>query len=170
MRVANNEKLKIDKEGSFIDQLNDVETAVIVKVGDKHPIEFGDDWKEITKRREGKYRTDNRKRGEEELRIEQSLSKRISLHEEQIPLSDVVKKIQAVADINIVLDTPGLEEEGVGSDIPVSIDVDGIMVKSALNLILSRYNLAYMIDNEVLKITSRMRQQGELVVATYSGR
>ena len=43
----------------------------------------------------------------------------------------------------------------MGDEIP--IDVDGIMVKSALNLILSRYNLAYMVDNEVLKITSRMR-------------
>jgi general secretion pathway protein D len=167
-RVASNAKLQDDRERSYWEQLDEVEQSVLVKVGDKHPVDFGDDWDKITKRRKGKYRTDNRKRGEEELRIEQSLSKRISLHEEQVPLAEVMKKIQAVADINIVLDTPGLEEEGVNSDVMVSINVDGIMVKSALNLILGHYNLGYMIDNEVLKITSRMRQQGELVVATYS--
>jgi len=167
-RTADIEKLKGDKEASFVDTLFDVEKGLVVNVNDEHPLHHGDNWKEITNRRKGKYRSDNRTRNEEYLRIEQSLSKRISLHEDQVPLSDVVKKIQAVADVNIVLDTPGLEEEGVSSNTPVSIDVDGIQVKSALNLILGRYNLAYTIDNEVLKITSRIRQQGELVVATYS--
>lgn len=167
-RVASNQKLQNDKEESFWKQLDDVEQSVLVKVGDDHPLDFGDDWQGIKKRRDGKYRTDNRKRGEKELEIERSLAKRISLHEDQVPLGEVIKKIQAIAEINIVLDTQGLEEEAANSNSLVSIDVDGIMVKSALNLILSRYNLGYMVDNEVLKITSKMRQQGELVVATYS--
>lgn len=166
-RVASNDDLKSRKEASFWKQLDDVEQATVVNVDDANPLKHGDNWGDITARRKGKYRTDNRTRNEEDLRIEQSLSKRISLHEDQVPLADVVKKIQAVADVNIVLDTPGLEEEGVHSNTPVSIDVDGIQVKSALNLILGRNNLAYTIDNEVLKITSRIRQQGELVVATY---
>ena len=166
-RVANNEKLKNDKEESFMGQLDDVEQAVIVKVNDKHPIDFGDNFKDITARRNGKYRTDNRTRDEDDIRIEQSLSKVISLHEEQSPLSDVIAKIAAVADINIVTDQLGLEEEGVSTNTPVTISVEGIKVKSALNLILGRHNLGYHIHNQVLNITSRIRQQGELVVATY---
>lgn len=94
--------------------------------------------------------------------LKRSLCKRISLHEDQVPLRDVIKKIQAVADINFLLDSQGMEEEGVTTDALVTIDVDGIQLKSALNLILSRYNLAFFIDNEVLKITSRRRQQDEL--------
>lgn len=94
--------------------------------------------------------------------LKKSLSKRISLHEDQVPLGELIKKIQKVGDINIHLDPDGLEAEDVTIDTPVTIDVDGIQVKSALNLILSRYNLAYLIDNEVLKITSRARQQSEL--------
>ena len=167
-RVASNEKLKNEKEESFIGQLDDVEQAVIVKVNDKHPIDFGDNFKDITNRRKGKYRSDNRTRDEDDIRIEQSLSKVISLHEEQSPLSDVIAKIRAVADINIVIDQLGLEEEGVSTNTPVTISVEGIKVKSALNLILGRHNLAYHIDNQALNITSRIRQQGELVVATYS--
>jgi len=167
-RVASNEKLKLDKEESFWKQLDDVEQSVIVPINDAHPLHFGDDYADIKKRRDGKYRTDNRKRGEAELRIEQSLQKKISLHEDNATLGEVINKIRAIADINIVLDTQGMEEEGAQSNSLVSIDVDGIQVKSALNLILTPYNLAYMIDNEVLKITSRMRQQGELIVTTYS--
>ena len=118
-RNADIEKLKDDKESSFVDTLFDVEKGLVVNVGDDHPLRHGDNWKEITNRRKGKYRSDNRTRNEEDLRIEQSLTKRISLHEDQVPLSEIVKKIQAVADVNIVLDTPGLEEEGVSSNTPV---------------------------------------------------
>ena len=167
-RTNDIEKLKSDKEESFVDTLFDVEKGLVNPLRDNHPIDFGDNYKDIYNRRNGKYRSDNRTRDESDLRIEQSLSKIISLHEDQAPLSDVIAKIKAVADINIMLDTAGLEEEGVNTNTPVTIDVDGIKVKSVLNLILSQRNLAYHIDNEVLIITSRIRQQGELVVATYS--
>lgn len=167
-RKNSNDKLQLEKEESFIKQLDDVEQMAVVKVNDAHPMHYGDDWKDLSKRREGRYRSDNRKRGPEELRIEESLTKRISLHEDQVPLGDVIKKIQAIADINIHLDTQGMEEEAASTNSLVTIDVDGIQVKSALNLILGRFNLAYMVDNEVLKITSRMRQQGELSVVVYS--
>ena len=167
-RNALNEELKIDKEGMFVDVLTDVENGLRKSVGDDNPMKFADTWPEIKKRRNGRYRPDNRKRGEAELKIEQSLSKRISLHEDKVPLGEVINKIRAIADINIVLDTQGLEEEAASTNSLVSIEVDGISVKSALNLILTPNNLAFMVDNEVLKITSRMRQQGELSVSTYS--
>ena len=41
-------------------------------------------------------------------------------------------------------------------------------MKSALILILRRFDLSYMVDNEVLQITNRLRQQGNLKVETYS--
>lgn len=166
-RVESNNQLRDAKEESFWNQLNEVEMAAIVNVGDD-PIEFPHDWSDLTKRRKGKYRDGNRPRTETEQHIEQSLEKRISLHEDKVPLAEVIKKIATVADINIHFDPLGLEEEGVTSHTPVSIDVDGIKVKSALNLMLEPLQLGYMIKDEVLMITSRMRQQGDLVTATYS--
>ena len=50
----------------------------------------------------------------------------------------------------------------------MSINVDGIRLKSALNLLLRPLHLGYTIKDDVLKITSRMKQQGELVTLTYS--
>ncbi|WLD10944.1 hypothetical protein [Planctellipticum variicoloris] len=167
-RVHEIDNLKDAKEKSFYNQLWDVETAVVVEVGDANPLKFGDDFKDITNRRKGRYGVDNRPRSSEERKIEESLGRRISLHEDNVPLGDIIAKIRTLADINIVVDSAGLEEEGVNSNYPVSIDVDGITVRSALNLILEPQGLGYMIKDEVLKITSRIRQQGELEVRTYS--
>lgn len=165
-RNENNENLKLAAEESFIKTLDEVEWAKVANVGDD-PIDFGTDWGDITRRRKGKYGADNRKRSEDELKIQESLNRRISLHEDNVPLSEVMAKIGTLAGFNVNFDKLGMEEEGVTPSVPVTIDVDGITVRSALNLMLDQYRLGYMVQNEVLNITSRLRQQGELVVATY---
>ena len=164
-RVSRNEELRLTKEEAVWGALDEVEWAAIPHHGD--PMQFPKNWEEITSRRRGRYGPDNRSRTEEEKRIEKSLSRQISLHFQEIPLRDVMRHIATVADVNVVLDNLGLEEEGVSTDSPVSIDVNGIRLKSALNLLLEPLHLAYTIEDEVLKVTSRMRQQGRLVVATY---
>ena len=167
-RNDSNEKLKNDKEEAFWEQLNDVEKVAFSNVGDDHPIKFGDNWKDLTLRRAGKYPVDNHIRSDAELQIEKSMGKRISLHEDQVPLNEVLQKIAALANFSIYIDDQGLEEDAVFTDTPVSINVESITVKSALNLLLERHDLAYMIQDEVLKITSRIRQQGDMVTRTYS--
>jgi hypothetical protein len=166
-RVADNEELKLAKEESFINQLQDVENAVLVNVGDQNPLAFGGNWEDITSRRKDKYRASNRKRTEDEIKIEESLNRRISLHEDNVPLSEVMQKIATLAGFSFVFDKLGMEEEGVSPSVPITIDVDGITVRSVMNLILEQHRLGYLIDDEVLKITSRMRQQGELSAEVY---
>ena len=166
-RIDSNNQLKEAKGDSYWEQLNDVEIAAIVSVGDAHPMDFPRNWHDLSKNR-SKYHAGRPARTEDEIRIEQSLEKRVSLHEENAPLSEIIKKIATVADINIVFDPNGLEEEGVNSHTPVTIDVDGIMVKSALNLMLDHHHLGYTIKDETLMITSRIRQQGDLKVVNYS--
>jgi general secretion pathway protein D len=166
-RDADIEKLKDDKEGSFYDQLWDVEKAAIVNVGDDNPVAFPENWAELTKRRKGRYGNDNREWTEEEKRIQKSLSDKVSLHFEDAPLMEVIRYVRTAAGINVVIDIPALEEEGFTTNTPVTIDVDNIMVKSALNLLLEPMGLGYSIDNEALNITSAIRQQGKLVPAAY---
>ena len=164
-RIESNAQLVLDKEAGVWGALDEVEKSAIPFHG--NPMQFPKDWAELTKRRRGRYGADNRIRTEEEKRIEQSLSKQVSLHFNKAKLGTVAKHIATVADINVVLDNLGLEDEAVSTDTPISIDVDGIMLKSALKLILRPLNLDYTIQDEVLKITSKMRQQGELEVRTY---
>ncbi|MFM7163417.1 MAG: hypothetical protein ACKO3P_23955, partial [Planctomycetaceae bacterium] len=88
-------------------------------------------WKALTDRRE-KYRTNssNYLPSPEELKIQQSLSREVSLHFEDSPLSTVIKHLATLADINIVLDPAGLEEEGVTLSTPVSIDLDQVKMRT----------------------------------------
>ena len=163
-----NEDLKSDKEETRLKVGNDIERGLVHDLSDDHPLSFDKKMWENVNKRKGKYGVDNRNKSEEEIQIEKNLQRKISLHEDNVPLVDVIRKIKAVADINIVFDEAGLEEEGVSSNTAISIDVDSITVKSALNLILQRFQLGYMVGDEVLKITNHVRQRGELINATYN--
>jgi type II secretory pathway component GspD/PulD (secretin) len=108
-----------------------------------------------------------KKQTDREKEIQQALVKQISLHFEDAWLIDVCKHIAKLTNINIVIDNMGLEEEGLTAKTKVSIDVDGIRLKSALSNLLKPKHLAYKIEDEVLKITSKNRAQGTLSTVTY---
>ena len=70
--------------------------------------------------------------------------------------------------MNIHLDPRGLEQEGVRSDTPITLNLpQEISLKSALTLILEPLHLTYTIKDEVLKITSEQIRDGEVYIATY---
>ena len=74
-----------------------------------------------------------------------------------------------LAEVNLYLDPQGLQEEGVSSDTPVTINLrSDISLKSALNLILTPLHLSYVIKDEVLKVTSEQYRDNELTVTTYN--
>lgn len=168
MRDASNKKLRDGKEEMFWDVLNDVEYGLVTNVPtDEHPVKFNKKWKEMSEMRKGRYPTDYRSRSEDEKRIEESLSKKVSLQYENAPLQEVVSYLRSAADINIAIDGGGLEDEGVTTNTPVSVHLDNISVKSALKLVLGPLHLGYSIEDDVLKVTSRVKQQGRLVAAAY---
>src|SRR5204863_9473187 len=100
--------------------------------------------------------------------IQESLSHNVSLHFDNAPLSEVIKRLASLVEVNIVLDPSGLEDEGVTSNTIVSFNAEGIRLQSALNLLLEPLRLGYMVKDDVLKITSHLKQQGELVTRNYT--
>ena len=165
-RNDRNQKLISDKEEGVWSTLHDVEMAAIANVGDANPLVYdAKRWDDVVKGRQSQ--TDLRFRTDREIEIQESLHRQVSLHFNEAPLAQVVQDIAAGANINAVLDEAGVAEEGVTSDTAITINVEGVMLKSALELILHPLGLDYTIESEVLKITSRMRQQGELKVVAY---
>ncbi|MCA9088867.1 MAG: hypothetical protein KDA90_09570, partial [Planctomycetaceae bacterium] len=160
------DRLRSDKESAIWQQLHDVETSAFSPVSDAHPMVFSSNWAELKERRKAAP-TDAREHSETELRVRRSLLNPVSLHFETVPLAQVMQHIADTQGINVVVDEAGLTEEGISATTPVSIGVDGIQLRSALNLLLHPLNLDYTIENEVLNITSRLRQQGELKTAVY---
>tara|TARA_R110002111_G_scaffold177166_1_gene243184 strand:+ start:2579 stop:4867 length:2289 start_codon:yes stop_codon:yes gene_type:complete len=102
-----------------------------------------------------------------EQKILKALKNGVSLKTENLPLADVMRTLSQNVGINIVLDPRGLVEEGLDSQTPISIEAEGIMLKSVLNLMLLPLQLAYQVQDEVLVITSQTRAQGKMTVVTY---
>lgn len=71
-----------------------------------------------------------------------------------IPLSEVLNSLQRRHGVNVFLDTMGLGENGLTTEEPINVALSGITLKSALNIILKPIGLDYVVDNEVLKITT----------------
>jgi len=170
-RFMRNKALQDAKEEAFVAVMEDVDAAAIQNVGDENPLVFGDikRWEEITGLR-ARYKTDHRRqRSERELEIEQKLRTPVTADFTNAPLSQVLDYLARLADVNIYIDPQGLAEEGVTSDTPVNLQVKReIMLKSALNLILKPLHLGYVVEDEVLKITSEQLRGGELYTVTYN--
>ncbi|HIE98303.1 MAG TPA: hypothetical protein EYQ63_15175, partial [Fuerstia sp.] len=165
-QIAFNEQLKEDKADGFLKVMNEVELSAIPFGGE---YELGKSWQEIKKRRSKYGRADNRTRTESELRIEKSLGEVISLHFHDVPMTDIIRHIATTHGINIALDTRAIETDGLLPNQAVSIDVDGITLRSALNLLLDQAGgLVYDIENEVLKITNRLEKESKYSAIVYN--
>ncbi|MFM7059534.1 MAG: hypothetical protein ACKO2P_21685, partial [Planctomycetota bacterium] len=167
-QIAFNEDIKDRKADSFLEQLNDVEEAIIAP-GRDYAMPDARSWEELKKRRERFGRVDSRDRSESELQIENSLGQKVSLHFQDMPLTDVIRQIAVDHGINITMKTRAIETEGLSVTQPVSIDVDGITLRSALNLLLEQAGgLVYSIENETLMITNRLEQETKFVNVAYN--
>jgi type II secretory pathway component GspD/PulD (secretin)/tetratricopeptide (TPR) repeat protein len=104
---------------------------------------------------------------DKEKEIQRRLSSPVTLNFEGAKLQQVIDDLRDVQGINIVPDMPALQEAGVSLDSPVSIKLEQVSLKSALNLILHQVKLTHVIKDEVLQITTEEHARGKLVTVTY---
>ncbi len=158
------------KEDGVITALESVEEALI-PYDDRNPYQMPDAkrWEDLTKSRSKQLAEQRSRRTERELEIERKLKTPVSCKFRNRPLAEVVEQLGKLAAVNVHLDSKGLDEEGVASDTPVTIDLTtDISLKSALHLILEPLHLSYVIKDEVLKITSEQLRDGEVYTQTYN--
>jgi hypothetical protein len=83
------------------------------------------------------------------------------------PLQDVVTQLQDDYQIPIQLDKPALEEAGIGTDEKVTVSLHNISLRSALRLMLKQLQLTYIIQDEVLLITTKEQAEANLRICVY---
>lgn len=103
-----------------------------------------------------------------EARIWMALTRPVSMHFSEIPLSDVARYLSETCKVNVVIDHRALKEEGVTPDTLVTIAEDGIQARTALKQVLQPLHLDYVIEDEVIKITSHTRKLGGLITRVYA--
>jgi hypothetical protein len=102
-----------------------------------------------------------------EYRIRQELASDTELDFVDSPLSDVVDYLHNLHDIKILFDHGALEDAAITVDSPVTCQLKGISLHTGLKAILSELNLTYLIDGELLWITTHEAAAAKPEVRVY---
>lgn len=127
------------------------------------------DWEGLTRRRK-QFMRDNQKRYTDvELEIQQSLKKSVDVNFDGDPLYVVLDSLAKMAGINVFLDPEGLDAHAVTPETEVRLQLrKPVSLRSALNLILEPLELSYVIQDEVLRVTSELVRDGDVYTQTYN--
>jgi len=91
----------------------------------------------------------------------------------ETPLKNITGFLQHQHNIPIRLDEPRMRAAGTGTDVPVTRNIKGIALYSALRMLLTEIGLTYVIGEDALIITTleegtRLARQGKIGVAEVS--
>lgn len=102
-----------------------------------------------------------------EVRILAALEEKTTVQFIDEPLAGVVQYLMDLHGIAIHIDGTALEEIGIGVDEPVNKSLEGVSLRSALNLLLRDIGLDWTIANEVLLITTPEEARRNQVTRAY---
>ena len=102
-----------------------------------------------------------------EKRIEEALRTPTQLEFIETPLQDVIDYLKDAHGIEIQLDGKALCAAEIGTDTHVTKNLKGISLRSALNLLLAELKLTYMVQDEVMLITTIEDAKGRLATTVY---
>ena len=166
-----NVELRRRRAENFIAALAQVEMSAI-PFPDEPPIVYPDPefWAELTERRKQYAAVDLAGKSESEEAISAALTSPLTsagLDFQDTPLEEIVAFLRDEYEIEIQLDTQALDDFGLGPDEPVSVNLRNISLRSAMRLMLKPLELTYVIDDEVLLITTEDEALTRLSVKVY---
>ncbi|MEZ5941882.1 MAG: hypothetical protein R3C18_10845 [Planctomycetaceae bacterium] len=165
------DRLRQLRADRYLEVLYQVELSH-VPYPDEPPIRYpsAEVWQALTEMRAKWKSVDLHQSNENERRIHEALKDTTSLEFPSNPLEDVVQYISSIHNIPIRLDEAGLLAEGIGPDTEVKMVISGISLRSALKLLLEDVGgieLTYVIEDEVMKITTQLKADETLQTRVY---
>ena len=100
-------------------------------------------------------------------KIQKALASETEVEFDETPLCEVADFLKARHGIEIHIDREALGDVGLGTDEPVTTKVKGISLRAALRLMLRELELTYMIQDEVLLITTPEESHEPLSTRMY---
>ncbi|HUT09423.1 MAG TPA: hypothetical protein VMY42_02920 [Thermoguttaceae bacterium] len=102
-----------------------------------------------------------------EKKIEEALDSPTQLEFIECPLQDVIDYLKDYHEIEIQIDARALQDVGIGTDTPITRNLKGVSLRSALTLMLRELDLTFLIENEVLMITTPEEAECRLTTKIY---
>ncbi|MGQ0633891.1 MAG: permease prefix domain 1-containing protein [Planctomycetaceae bacterium] len=85
-------------------------------------------------------------------------------------LDTAINFLKSFHGINILVDVPTLTDEAIPTDTPMTLSLHGVTFKSVLNLLLEPLGLTYVIEDEVMKITTATKAGEKLIIRVFDVR
>ncbi len=101
-------------------------------------------------------------------RIEQALLQDTEVAFTDTPLEEAVKYLEDLHSIEIWVDKESLTADGINTDSPVNLNMSGVSLDSALNLMFEPLQLDYVIKNEVMVITTKLKAEELMETRVYN--
>ncbi len=168
-QITLTQQLRLARNRGVLATLATVEKAHI-PTPDEPPILYppAEVWQALTERRKEYAAVSLERRNPAEKKILAALEENTVLEFIETPLADVVAYLKDLHQIPIVIDRRALDDAGIGSDTPITQEsLRGISLKSALRIMLRDFDLTYIIDDEVLQITTKEEAESRLVTKVY---
>ncbi len=161
-------RLRNERANKFLAVLEQVELSHI-PFPDEPPVLFPKPqvWKDLTERRRQYASVDLHKSSPAERRIAAELDQPTDIAFSDTPLSDVVIYWAEYHNIPIILDQEALNDEAIPLDSPVTRTLTGVKLRSALKIVLQPLKLSYVIEDEVMKITTATKEAEKLQTRVY---
>ena len=139
----------------FLDVLEQVERSH-VPFPDEPPVRWPapEVWKALTERRKEWSSVDLHKSSTAEKKIIAALDDQTTLNFVDTPLVDAIQFIAQQHEIPIIVEQLALDDAGIPSDETMNLVLSGITLRSGLKILLQDLQLTYVIEDEVMKITT----------------
>jgi hypothetical protein len=86
--------------------------------------------------------------------VREALEQYVTLRFENLPMKDLAEAVGKKSGISVVINEQALTDEGVNLDVPITLKVSRVTLRSALRLALDPLQLRAVVENEVLMITT----------------
>ena len=105
-----------------------------------------------------------------ERAILKTLSQKTTLDFQETPLNEVLQFITDTYGLRVWIDEMACDDEGIDRDTPVTLDIADIALGAALRVLLDSMQLTYVIDDEVLLVTTAIAEEEMVEARVYDVR
>lgn len=137
-------------------------------VSDDKPVEYTKNFNQVGQERIRKTLARmNRDRGDE-LPNSSKLSTTISVDFRNRPLDEVVGEVRTLSGgLNIILEQVALQYAGIDSNMPISLTLNNVSVKTVLSAVLNQAQLTYYVKEGIIYVTTKEARASHKQTRTY---